>query len=320
MSPLLKNAAQSLLIGVEDYISTDPGRILSSVRNITAGILLLFKEKLRQLSPAESDEVLLKKRISPKITKGKVTFLGSGRRTVDAQEIQERFESLGIQVDWKRVRDIVTIRNNIEHYYTDEPTTRLRELIGDTFLLVRDFTTIHLNVTPVELLGEKTWKILLETGEVYAKELEHCQAERARIRWPVDILRRVAECIRCPECDSELMKPVDDTPTEPRLTRFHCSHCGRSNPYEELAEAAVEELLGAEAHISIKDGGESPYEECPDCGRETYIIDGGQCVACEYTLEFSECPVCGTSLSIHDQEFDGLCSYHHYVAERERDR
>jgi len=320
MSPLLNNAAQSLRIGVEDYESTDPGRTLSSVRNITAGILLLFKEKLRELSPSQSDEVLLKQKINPKIKKGELIFLGSGRKTVDVQEVRERFESLGIQVDWKRVNDIVTLRNNIEHYYTEEPTTRLRELIADTFLLVRDFTTVHLNVAPVELLGEKTWKVLLETGEVYAKELEDCRAERERIQWPLEILSRVAEHVRCMECDSELMKPIDTTPRDSHSIPFRCAHCGKSYLFEELAESAVEECLGAEAHISIKDGGESPYEECPDCGRETYILSDGLCVACGYTLEFAECPVCGESLSIHEQEFGGLCSYHHYVAERERDR
>lgn len=319
MSSLLNNAAQSLRVGVEDYLSNDPGRTLSAVRNITAGILLLFKEKLRQLSPPESDEVLLKQKVNPSLKKDGLVFLGSGKKTVDVQEIRQRFDSLGIQVDWKRVSDIVAIRNNIEHYYTEEPTTRLRELIADTFLLVRDFSTLHLNITPVDLLGDKTWKVLLETAEVYAKELEECQVERAKIRWPGEILASVAEHVRCPQCDSELLKPLETTRQDWYSLPFRCSHCGKSFPFEELAEGAVEECLAAEAHISIKDGGESPYEQCPDCGRETYLVADAVCAACGYEVEFSECPVCGASLSVQEQEFGGLCSYHHYVAERERD-
>jgi hypothetical protein len=208
MSPLLNNAAQSLRVGVEDYLSHDPGRTLSAVRNITAGILLLLKEKLRQRSPPESDEVLLKQKVNPRLKKDRLVFVGSGKKTVDVQDIKERFESLGIQVDWKRVSHIVAIRNNIEHYFTQEPTTRLRELIADTFLLVRDFSTLHLKITPVDLLGDKTWQVLLETAEVYAKELEECQVERAKVRWPGEVLASVAEHLRCPECDSELLKPL----------------------------------------------------------------------------------------------------------------
>ena len=100
MNTLLANAAQSIKMGVEDYLSPDPGRALSGVRNVTAGVLLLFKEKLRLLSPAPSDEVLLKQKIEPKITTtGDLLFRGSGRKTVDVQQIQERFKSLGILVE-----------------------------------------------------------------------------------------------------------------------------------------------------------------------------------------------------------------------------
>ena len=48
---ILKNAIDSIAIGLEDYESTDERRIVSSTRNIFAGILLLFKHKLCELSP-----------------------------------------------------------------------------------------------------------------------------------------------------------------------------------------------------------------------------------------------------------------------------
>ena len=44
MDSLLTNAVQSIQIGIEDFSSTDPRRILSTVRNLYAGILLLLKE------------------------------------------------------------------------------------------------------------------------------------------------------------------------------------------------------------------------------------------------------------------------------------
>ena len=65
MDSLLSNAVLSIEIGVEDFRSPDPRRLVSAVRNVQAGILLLCKEKLRRLSPPSSDEVLIKARIVP---------------------------------------------------------------------------------------------------------------------------------------------------------------------------------------------------------------------------------------------------------------
>lgn len=66
MDTILANAVASVQIGVEDYLSDDPRRVLSAVRNLSAGILLLFKERLRELSPTNSDEVLIKQQIHHK--------------------------------------------------------------------------------------------------------------------------------------------------------------------------------------------------------------------------------------------------------------
>ncbi|MBW1777587.1 MAG: hypothetical protein JRJ54_08335, partial [Deltaproteobacteria bacterium] len=132
---ILKNAIDSIAIGLEDYQSTDERRIVSSARNIFAGILLLFKHKLCELSPAGSDEVLIKQKVLPEIdATGAVRWIGKGKKTVDVQNIRDRFESLGISVDWKRLERINKYRNNIEHYYSNLNTQSVQQLISDSFL------------------------------------------------------------------------------------------------------------------------------------------------------------------------------------------
>ena len=42
-----------------------------------------FKEKLRQLSPPESDEVLIKQKLTPALVNGELAFRGHGPKTVD---------------------------------------------------------------------------------------------------------------------------------------------------------------------------------------------------------------------------------------------
>jgi hypothetical protein len=58
---LFDNAISSIKIGITDFEdfedSAEDGRLLSSVRNIYAGILLLYKEVLLRLSPSGSNEV-----------------------------------------------------------------------------------------------------------------------------------------------------------------------------------------------------------------------------------------------------------------------
>ncbi len=96
---ILQNAVDSISIGLDDYRSSDPRRLVSATRNIYAGILLLFKHKLSLLSPAGSDEVLLKQKVQPsKQPDGQIGWIGKGRKTVDAIQIQERFEALDIEV------------------------------------------------------------------------------------------------------------------------------------------------------------------------------------------------------------------------------
>ena len=62
---ILKNAVDSIAVGLEDYSSPDERRIVSCTRNIFAGILLLFKYKLELLSPPGSDKALIKQRVLP---------------------------------------------------------------------------------------------------------------------------------------------------------------------------------------------------------------------------------------------------------------
>jgi hypothetical protein len=42
MNKLLENAIISIQIGIDDYFSNDSRRIISCVRNLYSGILLLF--------------------------------------------------------------------------------------------------------------------------------------------------------------------------------------------------------------------------------------------------------------------------------------
>lgn len=315
MNTILANAVQSIQIGIEDFQSTDPRRVLSAIRNITAGILLLFKEKLRDLSPADSDEVLIKQRVQPKFdATGAVVFKGDGKKTVDVQQIEDRFSSLNIETDWKRFKKVVGIRNDIEHYCTTESTDRLKELIADSFIIIRNFVSSQLGYEPVELLGEQTWAVLLDVAEVYQRELDECQRAIEAIDWDSDAMSDMATYLRCPRCHSALVKPTDPDAGSVFSIEFSCSSCGHVTAVEEMAESALSECFAGDIYLAIKDAEPAPIGTCPECGRETFILQEDMCAACGEILSYYECAVCGESLGLDDQDGGGLCSYHHYQA------
>lgn len=312
MNPLLTNAIESIKVGIEDYLAYANGRGLSAVRNIGAGILLLYKEKLRRLSPSGSDEVLVKQNIKPKINSdGTISFVISSNKTVDVQQIEERFKALNINVDWERFKKIKIIRNDIEHYYTLESRDSIDEVIADSFILIRDFLTIHLNEEPLDLLGEECWSTLLNTAEVFQKELDSCHAVMSKVCWKSDTLVNAYSKIRCTQCNSPLIKPLDIDSSLEEL-KFNCVSCGEGFTFEAISEVLLADYFSSQIYEHYKEGGYMPLDSCPNCYKETFIVEEDKCALCGETHTYDECSICGATLEIWEQDFGGLCEYHHH--------
>jgi hypothetical protein len=318
LNTILDNAVASIQIGVEDYLSPDPRRALSAMRNITAGMLLLFKEHLRRKSPADSNEALVKLKIKPSVgAAGSVAFLGDGKKTVGVLEIKDRFKSLGISVDWKRVEAVIDTRNEIEHYRSEIPSKRMMELLSTSFIVIRDFIAGELKDDPAKLLGNPTWTTLLDVTEVYEREKSICADAIAVIPWEFTGQEKVSEFLRCAHCDSGLLKPIDPKDADPETVIFNCSACGQSCRFDETVEKAAAECWFGDSYIAMTDGGDPPLDDCSECGRGTFLVEEGICLACSSPLHYSECAVCHQSLSSGEQEFGGLCGYHHNQATKD---
>ena len=138
--PLLHNAIASIQLGVEDYLKSeeDEKRVLSAIRNIYAGVLLLFKEKLSLLSPETSNEVLIKKDFDFKLSEDKVYVVGKGEKTVNFHDIKKFFKKFNIKVTWKRLEEARKIRNNVEHYCIHS-NDLVKKVIWEIFPIIRDF-------------------------------------------------------------------------------------------------------------------------------------------------------------------------------------
>jgi hypothetical protein len=204
---ILKNAVESIQVGVEDFNSDDERRSVSAMRNIAAGLLLLFKAKLCMLSPEHDKELLIKKDLAPAHDEfGNLILRSKGKKTADVAQIRERLTNMKVDVDWKRVEKITNLRNEIEHYYAAATPDAVREVIAESFLLIRDFLQLELEEDPQTLLGDECWQVLLNTSDVYSAEESTCKKSLTTIDWKYSTIESALNYLRCRHCGSSLIE------------------------------------------------------------------------------------------------------------------
>ncbi|OIR24920.1 hypothetical protein [Bathymodiolus thermophilus thioautotrophic gill symbiont] len=312
---ILKNAIDSIAIGLEDYQSPDKRRIISSARNISAGILLLFKYKLCELSPPGSNESLIKQQILPKINAtGGVDWVGKGGKTVDVQNIKKRFESLDITVDWKRLDQIKKYRNNIEHYYDTQNFQSAQGLISNSFLIIRDFISEYLNEDPKKLLGDKAWATLIEVNEVHEKEKLACVDTLETLGFFNDEILDSFKNYSCKKCGSGLIMSSEKNMRAIEI-EYTCKSCGNTLPYEDIVNDAVSEYFSHEVYLSYKEGGDSPITNCPEC-EGIYLYNEKICSSCGYIAEH-ECQKCSSPILPEELDAEPFCGYCKHIMSKD---
>jgi hypothetical protein len=311
---LLTNAVESIQVGIEDYFLGSRPRLLSAVRNIHAGILLLYKEALRRESPKDSDDVLMMAKIKPsRDAKGKVTFVGVGKKTADTFQIEERFKSLKIETDWKRFGRINDVRNDVEHRYPGLDQNSLAGLVSDSFILVRDFITNELDDDPLALLGPETWKKMLKVQEVYEKERKEAERLLAEANWPDPLIKEGATELNCPLCGGDILKPIENSYCEIIL---QCVYCGEEEPPDQYVPRALQLALSTDAYIAMTDGGDPPVVSCPECGNDSFLTEQWKCLLCDADPD-GECSRCGEAIPIEELDSSPLCGYCAYISNKD---
>lgn len=305
---ILKNATDSIILGLEDYESTDSRRIISCARNLYAGVLLLFKYKLVELSPANSDEVLIKRDVLPKIEDGCLSWIGKGEKTVDLQGIQTRLKALDIDVDWKRVEKIQRYRNNIEHYYSTESKESLQTLIQNVFVVIQEFVSNHLEDDLKDRLGEYAYNVLIKVQEVYDREKKLCLATFDEVDWESPILEEALSAASCPDCGSTLI--IIDEPCSSRYdNEFRCKSCDEAYLYPVFAKQALSEFFYESDYFAMKDYSGSPaVVQCPCCYEEGYIYSEEACVLCGGSVSHV-CKSCSNEIPPEELNEDEICSW-----------
>ena len=312
MDSLLSNAVLSIEIGVEDFRSPDPRRLGSAVRNVQAGILLLCKEKLRRLSPPSSDEVLIKARIVPGLdAAGELAFQGHGEKTVDEQQIVERFGQLGIRLDWGPLRKLTAHRNVLEHYRFSGSREELREVVAQSATMIRRLFDV-LGMDPAEELEGDCWEFLLENEAVFQEELARCRSSTRTIRWRSPTMARAAATdLVCAVCRSELVELEDPDDVDQESARLKCRACLMTFPAKGQIWPTLVEHFGRDLYEAATQGGMPPVLKCGACGEVAVVVDEGACAVCGAGGYELRCEVCDEVLTDEDREQgDSRCLQH----------
>lgn len=268
---LLENAKYSIQLGIEDYrlAKENPIRNISSIRNIFAGLLLLYKYKLIKESPTDKPFYYITK-LSNDIYKsdfGKKT----PKQTIDVTGIKTVFRALDINIDELLLDNVNKARNNLEHFYNSS-NVDISSLVNKSFSLITTFYSEYIFLeTKIDLkdfLGEENHKTLLENKEAYEKRKQDCIQSFDNLDFPSsDLENAFYKNMLCPYCKSDLIKYDTGNYKNAILKCCSCSHGNN---------LSIETVLGLSQ--SPKDILEE-YSDCPECGVFSYILDN-YCTEC----------------------------------------
>lgn len=306
MEYIIANGLNSIRVGLEDFERAtdgqDDARLTSAVRNVFAGILLLAKGKLYELSPPESRGILIRV-VRPKLVDGRVEVQSVGKRTIDYAEIKKRFNDCQLRLDWDRLERIHDIRNELEHFYHGGPRSTVQEALSDAAVVVRSLLE-HLRLDPIHALGEQPWRILLRSEALFEAELSACRETFAGVNWINRVATAAAEHFSCWECSSPLIRQLDTGNTEQDDVHPQCAACGAESDVRSLLERAVQRQYFRELYETQTRGGELPVVRCPSCRSYALVLEPNQCAACDHRLDETTlwCEHCHNPMSAQEKQ------------------
>ena len=310
MKELLENAVLSIELGVEDFNTEDERRLLSAIRNLYAGVLLLCKQVLWNASPEGSEGSLIYKDLVPEMQgDGSVLMKPkkAHRNTIDRRQIEERFKSLGLDLDWPRLTQLANVRNDAEHLFLKATPVVAKEALASTLPLVQTLLAEHLEEDPPTLLDEDVWQTLLQNSEVFEAQAAQCRKSFDNVNWGADILPDAMRFLRCPHCKSSLVRCVETNKMEFDYLQMDCAECNEEIHHEEAFIQALSELVESQSYMAAKNGEMPAVTTCPECDRESWSRYDSKCVFCSEGMQ--TCNLCEAECDPEDYNpLDGYCS------------
>lgn len=227
--------------------------------------------------------------------------------TVDSKTAIKRLRDvLGVDISTKHEKDLEAVRalrNRVAHFaMVGVAPASMAPDLARGFGFAWWFLGKHIQpgapkaeVAQIDEAIEDVISAIAGVGNLVTQRMNALDPELGAAAW----------VLRCPRCQQPALCEGADGPPE-------CKFCFWISPGAEGADEYVEDSLGLYAYVVIKDGGEWPVIECPECFAEA-LVEGVHVVRASSSriagADFRLCFSCGTFEEGSHIERCGRCGF-----------
>lgn len=285
---LLENGLDFATSGLRHILSEDDKHALKyAILHLSAGIELILKDALRR----EHWSLIFEN-----ADKADEQLLASGDFiSINLTSVLSRLDKIcGIRFSQDEtgiLKSFKKLRNKTEHFELQENVGAIRSLSSKVLLIL--LTYLEENVVNSRLSEEAQDYISnLNVMRLQFEEYVHLKMSKLKSL----LSKAKVEC--CPVCRNEAL--ILDDP-------LCCAFCGYTDSPDNIANLYAENILNADAHICMTDGGEFPVLECPHCSADTYVSKerGYVCFTCLETDGDDDIRRCNDCEALYIRSEDG---------------
>ncbi|WP_373000399.1 hypothetical protein [Lutispora sp.] len=242
------------------------------------------------------------------MNKAKKELLVSGDfQSVDNDTLFARLENLcSIKIEQ---HDILTLknlrkrRNRAEHFDFNESILSIESSIHKSIsILIRLLVENY----DVDDFCDEESTLFAKIKDTMRKLTKHYEDAKVIAQKILEQAGLSKDAVICPECQESFLLRYDNV---------KCYFCGYEDTGESAADNYIFNIIGIDEYCTVKDGGEYPLYECPQCGKETFVLDSENeralCFSCDFDCSVEEvefCSSCGTLFYESDEEGIGICA------------
>lgn len=312
MEKIMENAVGMITVGIEDYLQGSEYRKYSAVRNVYAGILLLYKAYLYRITPENGNQGdLIYSHDSDVDIDGNLSATYTRKikknKTIGFHEIKKLLKKIGYNVQKDKLNKLNELRCDIEHLYVNKELKNVDEIFYYSTSLIADFYFKKLNYDPCEDFEEEKWNSLIDRKKDFGERIKSSIKSFSNLQANFPQLEPIIGHMRCQSCRSRILH-LAGLSDMPMYSTAICDNCGNKFQLSEIMDKTIEDVYGASDYTRVMDGENPIIVACPDCWGNYFSTESGACLACGYEQEYSQCPVCHNPISIDEQEFNGICA------------
>lgn len=190
-------------------------------------------------------------------------------------------------------------RNKIQHFEFKENKESIKSLIANALIFLLKLINQNINIDESSIESQMLYKELSKKSNEFEIFTQHVLKKHKE---QLDAYGKEGKMIlNCPKCFQQTFIIANEE--DPK-----CLFCGYSDSSEIAARQYVENILDINKYIEVKDGGYFPVEECPNCNKNSLVLNKNwTCFNCGESwkqCEIGFCIECNDVFPLSNLEFE----------------